>query len=348
MANITKLPSGSYRARVFLGKDENGKQHFRSFTAPKLWQVEKAVEEFLEKGGGKSKRKALTMTVGQAVDSYIELKRNVLAPSTLCGYEVIRRTRLQSIMSLPVDKLDTLTMQRAVNEDAKRLSAKSLKEAKCLILASLRLFGLKPDIELTLPPKVNRIKTLPTAREVFEIIRGTPSELPCLLSMWLSLRMSEVRGLKFKDVQNGVLLVQRANVFCRGCDNLREINKTDNSTRALALPEHIKLLIGDIPHTSDDEFIIKDSYKDIYKQFKRLMSSNGIDMRFHDLRHLNASIMLMLGIPDKYAMERGGWKTTAVLKSVYQHTFSEERKLADQRIDSYFNSIIDTPIDTAP
>ena len=50
--------------------------------------------------------------------------------------------------------------------------------------------------------------------------------------------------------------------------------------------------------------------------------------------------MLMLGIPDKYAMERGGWSTNATLKAVYQHTFSDERKQVDAKIDAYFNEIV--------
>ena len=70
------------------------------------------------------------------------------------------------------------------------------------------------------------------------------------------------------------------------------------------------------------------------------MRRHGITITFHDLRHLNASIMLMLGIPDKYAMERGGWSTDSVLKSVYQQTFSTERKKIDKIIDCYFNGII--------
>ena len=37
--------------------------------------------------------------------------------------------------------------------------------------------------------------------------------------------------------------------------------------------------------------------------------------------------MLFLGIPDKYAMERGGWATDNILKSVYQQTYSSEREL---------------------
>ncbi len=50
--------------------------------------------------------------------------------------------------------------------------------------------------------------------------------------------------------------------------------------------------------------------------------------------------MLALGIPDKYAMERGGWPSTSVMKSVYQHTFTAERQAVGDKIDCFFNEII--------
>ena len=61
---------------------------------------------------------------------------------------------------------------------------------------------------------------------------------------------------------------------------------------------------------------------------------------FHDLRHINASVMALLKIPDNYAMERGGWKTDRVMKETYTHTFSEPREQFDDLIDSYFESKI--------
>lgn len=61
---------------------------------------------------------------------------------------------------------------------------------------------------------------------------------------------------------------------------------------------------------------------------------------FHDLRHLNASVMALLRIPDKYAQERGGWKSDQVMKRVYMQTFSEGREKADATINSYFESAI--------
>lgn len=50
--------------------------------------------------------------------------------------------------------------------------------------------------------------------------------------------------------------------------------------------------------------------------------------------------MLALGIPDKYAMERGGWSTNTTLKNVYQHTFTEERRRVDEQIDGFFNTVL--------
>lgn len=61
---------------------------------------------------------------------------------------------------------------------------------------------------------------------------------------------------------------------------------------------------------------------------------------------MNASVMLALNVPDKYAMERGGWSTNNIMKSVYQHTFSAERKAVDDRIDDYFTGIYDMIYDT--
>lgn len=61
---------------------------------------------------------------------------------------------------------------------------------------------------------------------------------------------------------------------------------------------------------------------------------------FGALLHLNASVMLELGVPEKYAMERGGWSSAHTLQTVYQHTFSEKRKSVDKQIDDYFNALI--------
>ena len=52
-------------------------------------------------------------------------------------------------------------------------------------------------------------------------------------------------------------------------------------------------------------------------------------------------MLLELGILEKYAMERGGWSTPSTLQNVYQHTFSKQRKLVDDKVDRYFEEFLD-------
>ena len=49
--------------------------------------------------------------------------------------------------------------------------------------------------------------------------------------------------------------------------------------------------------------------------------------------------MLALGIPDTYAMQRGGWSSPGTMKKVYQHTLESRRSSYDDLIDSFFRSV---------
>ncbi len=337
MASAKKLPSGNWRIQVFVGKNADGSNNMKSFTAPTRWEAEKIAAEFIEEGRKEKKK----FTVAKAVDGYISLKSNVLSPSTIRGYGILRRNRLQSLMPLDIHEVNSFTMQQAINEDAATVSGKTINEAKNLILTALKLYGVKPDICVTLPAKKPTIKNLPTAEEFINIIRGTDIELPCLLAVWLSLRISEVRGLQFGDIgKDNRGTVRRSKLYFDGADHVRDVNKTFKSTRMLKVPPYLLNLINAVPHQSDDEFIVQMGYQQIRNHMTALLKAHDLYMTFHDLRHLNASVMLALGIPDKYAMERGGWATNSTLKNVYQHTFSAERDQVDEKIDNYFNGIL--------
>ena len=84
------------------------------------------------------------------------------------------------------------------------------------------------------------------------------------------------------------------------------------------------------------EFVTALSGAAIYKKFNRL--TGGI-CRFHDLRHANASVMMMLGIPDNVAMERGGWETERVYKKTYAQVMEDSRKRSTVKIDAFFEGL---------
>ena len=279
------------------------------------------------------------LTVGQAIDKYIESKDSVLSPSTVAGYKRIRENHFQSLMPLRLSDLTFETVQRAVNQLAKEKSAKTVKNAYGLLTATLNTYRRDLDLRgITLPQKEWREVVVPNEADISAIaqaVKGKSVELPVVLAMWLGLRMSEIRGLTWDCIGEDTITIKQAMV-----DEGLKKTKTYSSNRVLPLPPYIKSLIDQRPRTG--EFIIPESRRAIHSRFVYWTEEKaGIKhYRFHDLRHINASVMLALNVPNKYAMQRMGHQTDNMLKTVYQHTMSEESAKIAASVDSYFDKII--------
>lgn len=343
MAKAVQLPSGSWRVRVY--DKELGKQV--SFTSQLEGKAGKAEAELMarEYQLGRRQKAKKGKTLGECIDEYISLKENILSPTTIDGYRRIKQNSLADIADMYMCDVNTQTLQSFVNKLSLTKKPRTVHNAYNLITFVVKIH--LPDLRLrvTLPKIQDKPKQLPDVKDVLKAIVGTNVELPCLLAMWCSFRMSEVKGIKRSDIKDGVLTIQRSVVRLKREDVEKSNTKTAKSSRQIRLPQYILNLIEKEPVES--EYLVPLKGHKIYNDFTKLLKNNNIEhMSFHDLRHMNASIMLALGIPDKYAMERGGWSTTSVMKSVYQHTFSEERKAVDDKIDNFFNGLLDTILDT--
>ena len=330
-----KTPSGKYRVQVVAGYNEFGKRVVKSFTAEHEWEAIKMAEDF--------KRGVITdkneLTVYGAFNRYIESRCNILSPSTIKGYRTIRDSRLQAIKDVKIKDLTVADVQMAVNLDAKRLSRKSIRSAIALLGSALDLQDIELKLsKVTLPMSAPKDKYIPKVELVLKAIIGTELELPCLLAMWLSLRVSEVRGLQFKDISpdKQSIYIRRAKMEIDGRDVLRECNKTIKSTRKNTLPKYLYELIEKVPHETDDEFIVQMSYDVLRRRFKKLMVKNGLNITFHTLRHEFATTLNDLGIPPEYIQKLGGWSTDNVMKSVYTHTIINKELMYQNTIDSFF------------
>lgn len=329
-----KLPSGAYRVQVMV----DGQRVSVTDEDPKV-AVAKAMA--LKAKMAEAKKSPRSMTVGEAIDRYIESKDTVLSPSTVAGYKRIRANALQGLMGIKLPDLTREKVQREVNKMAKEKSPKTVRNAHGLLTAALAEY--KPDMALhtTLPQKQRYEAKIPTTDEIAKILvsaAGTDMELPILLAVWLGLRASEIRGITWDCIDGSILTIKQAIVEGENGAVLKG-TKTYSGTRKLVLPEQIKSLIDRLPRERD--FLFPQSGQALYKRFSRLCEKAGVQhFRFHDLRHTNASIMLALGIPDKYAMERMGHATSNMLKTVYQHTMSSEQEKISARIDEYFASLL--------
>ena len=345
MAKAKKLKSGNYRCLAFSHTDPEGKRHYKSFTAPTKEEAEFLSANFILNRN--RLRDSKNWTLGEAVDNYIELKRPVLSPSTIRSYESIRKYSFQDIMDMPISKISNIDLQNAINREMSRkpadkrtqtLSAKSIKNNYGLISSTLKKYMPNQYYDVTLPKSPRKIRSLPSPEDIYNAVKGTSMELPTLLAMWLSFTESEIRGLtKSKSIDGDYITIKEVLINVNGTDIRKSMAKEYTRNRRHQMPDHIKELIEDV----DGDIIVPLTPSQLYKRLNKLLAYKDIHgISFHDLRHVSASLMHILHIPEKYAQDRGGWKTDHIMKSVYTETFSEERKKADDIINNYFQTFI--------
>lgn len=339
MAKAKQLPSGNWRVQVIAGK-VNGKNKYESITRPTEKEANYAALEY-ELHRKSIARNPTNMTLDEAMTRYIESKDAVLSPSTIADYKKLKRNTLQSLINVRLNRITQEMIQKEINEMAKTHSVKYVYNAHGLLSAVLKEYHPHFRLTTTLPQKQPYTANIPSKTEteiILNAIKNTDLELPVILALWQGMRMSEIRGLTWNALKGDVLHIKQAIV---DVDNkpVVKTTKTAASNRKIVLPPYILTLINAQP--KDSPYIITLSGTAIYKRFSRLCKNAGLPhFRFHDLRHANASVMLALNIPDKYAQERGGWATNNTLKNVYQQTITDERKIVDAKVDNYFESLL--------
>lgn len=337
-----KLPSGNWFIQLRLGGESVPVTNADEKACIKEAQYIKA--EYL--AGKRVKSDKNEQKLKDACTDYIETKRSRLSPSTIQGYEKIRDNNFQEIMDKPICELTWDILDGAIAQECakksrrgKPLSAKSITNSFMFIISVLRFKKIKYDDAFSLPELKKKPVIILPAADVYNAVKGTEIELPCLLAMWLTMSISEIRGLtKSKSIHNGQISIVETVVDIDGKPVRKEGGKESERTRTQDIPPYIQGLIDEV----DGDIICPLSSQTVNKRLGRLLEKHGLQpISFHKLRHISASTMAALNIPTNYARDKGGWKTDYTMQRVYTHTFTEERKNADAKMDVFFEQIID-------
>ena len=155
MSDAKKQSNGKWRNQLYVGRDENGKRIYESFTADTKKEANAlaaARARELEMHGRKQ-QKPCEMTVGEAIDKYIEDRDAVLQPKTIREYKGMRRNRFPAIMGIRIKDLTEADVQRAVNAEARRASPKSIRNAYGLLSSALTAVDSDIRFRVNLPQK---------------------------------------------------------------------------------------------------------------------------------------------------------------------------------------------------
>lgn len=200
--------------------------------------------------------------------------------------------------------------------------------------------------------------------KLFEAVAGTKLELPVLLGAFYGLRRSEIVGLKWNAIdfeQNTITIshtVTSCNLDGKCVIVAKDTTKTKSSRRTLPLVPyfHEKLLAVKAQQERNQklcgrsynreflEYICVDDIGDRFKpnyitsQFPKLLERNGFrKIRFHDLRHSCASLLLASGVPMKHIQEWLGHSDFSTTANIYAHLDYSSKLTSASAMESNFH-----------
>lgn len=327
----------SYRIQV--QRTKNGKRERKTFSCKERSGIPDMRAKAAAWQAAKDDSISSEITFREAAYQYLELRRPVLSPSTVAGYEKIIRTSINPIENKKICSITQRDLQLLVNGWAEaKLAYKTIANNHGFVHAVLKEFNPGIIIKTRLPQKTVTDLHIPSdaeVRKLLEVVSGTSLEVPVLLAAFGPLRRGEICALDAEDIKDGMVHVHHALVKDAAGAWKKKAPKTKAGDRYIWLPEQVT---SKLPKTGP---ITKLNPDQITQMFGKTIRENGLPhFRFHDLRHYCASIMHALNVPDAYIIQRGGWETDTVMKRVYRHALTEKSTATDRQVNSHFSGLM--------
>ena len=284
-----------------------------------------------------------SLTVREAVDRYIRQRSNTLSPLTVRGYRIIQKNRFQDIMPRLLTGIKPEEWQAIVNTEAGKCSPKTLKNAWGLIRSVVKDVSgsYPPDVMLPAAVAGDRPFLTPDQIRVFvAAVKDTQYAVPALLAL-SSLRASEIEALLWENIPEDPAFIRVQGAVVLNEENKRvrkEQNKTVSSARnvPLMIPELKAALERDRKDSGPVMAIRQNSLR--YGIEKICRENNLPDVGIHGLRHSFASLAYHLQIPEKIAMEIGGWSDAGTMHRIYTHIAQADMTRYQNAMTAFFSS----------
>jgi integrase len=197
------------------------------------------------------------------------------------------------------------------------------------------------------------------ARCLLDAARGDRLEALYSVALAMGLRQGEALGLKWGDIDldTGVLRVRRASQRIPHQGTQLVETKTPRSRRALVVPPIVisalrahrarqameRLAAGD--HWVDLDLVfpsergtLADGPNVTHRFHKLLKRAELPPMRFHDLRHACASLLLVQGVHPRVVMEALGHSQISLTMNTYSHVLPALQREAADRMEAILSA----------
>lgn len=336
-----KLPSGSWFIQLRLGGESIP---VTAATEMACIREARAIKAEFQAGKRTAKKEAPPLTLTAAIDEYIKSKSNTLSPSTIRGYRAIQRNNFKTTMPRQINQIKPAEWQGIINDEAARCSPKTLRNAWFLVKTVVRFSTGEQLPSVSMPGSVPAHKAFLTPDQIkvfVQAIKDHRYAVPALLAL-SSLRMSEIAALRWENIPEDPDFIQVSGAVVRDEHDKPTFKKQNkNATSARMVPVLIPELKAAIKRDRQPEgpvlTITPNRFRD---RVNDVCEENGLPkVGIHGLRHSFASLAYHLQMPEKIAMEIGGWADAGTMHRIYTHIAQSDIERYRKAIGEFYESV---------
>ena len=309
---------------------------------------------------------------------WLEIAKGRLAVATYSSYAVMINKPIGPYFrqrNLTLRELEARHLQMFYSEMLRKVKPNTVIHYHAIIHSALK-YAVKTDmLAQNVADKVDRAKknsfqpvflSAEEMQKMFEALRGTKLELPVLVAAFYGFRRGEVLGLKWDaiDFERGTISVIRTVTTITVDGKQTEIEqqsaKTKSSLRTLPLigsfresflqvkeaQELNKQVCGNCYNYEYDGFVFVDELGErmranyLTSTFPKFLEDHGLRrMRFHDLRHSSASLLLANHVPLKQIQEWLGQSDFSTTANIYAHLDAASKQKSAETMEEFLKLV---------
>jgi integrase len=310
-------------------------------------------------------------TVGEFLIRWLDYTRSNVSPKTFVRYEEVVRLRLiPDLGTIPLRKLTpshilkARALWAALRRNGKPLASQTLMHYHRVLYSALdralkwQELAVNPA-EAVDPPRVIRHAITPLdveqSRALLAVTAQDADYGPLVaLALLTGMRVGEVLGLQWQDVdwERQTISVRRSVQKLKGYGLLVKEPKTRRGRTVTLWDQAIAVLRRTRAHQDEVRLKMGPAYdyrgfvfatpdgtpldqQAVRRHFVKLLALAHLPMvRFHDLRHTHATLLLAQDVHPKVVSERLGHSTIGITLDTYSHVLPNLQALAVRKLDT--------------
>lgn len=357
--SITQRKNGTWTGYILTNQFENGRRKRRYASGETYEAVRVKLAKLQASADAGTLADVSELTVRQHLEHWLEhTVKGSVRDSTFENYRIHVETHINpSIGGLRVSTVSEFTIEQFVSE-VKQKSHGTARACLSILRRAFRklvprFLPANPCDSVPMPRKA-KPEIQPLSKEdVEKLMRsvvGDRLEALYVVAVLSGARVSELLALAWTDIdfEAGAISINRT-LSGSGKNPKIEPPKSQASRRRILLPHravealhaHRKRMLMEGNAGSRTVFCKPDggilTRQMVHYQFKPILEKHGLPkIRFHDLRHSHATLLLLAGENPKVVAERLGHSKISITLDTYSHVLPSMQEQAKNKLDDMF------------